>query len=118
MGSLGLGNVRILHQRAEDAGRLPELRGTLDLVVARGFGPPAVTSECAAPLLRPGGRLVVSEPPEPEGDRWPARGLAVLGMTFQGRQGVTATFAVIGQDQPCPDRYPRRVGIPAKRPLF
>ena len=22
------------------------------------------------------------------------------------------------QERPCPDRYPRRVGIPAKRPLF
>ena len=30
----------------------PRYRGAFDLVVARGFGPPAVTAECAAPLLR------------------------------------------------------------------
>jgi hypothetical protein len=22
------------------------------------------------------------------------------------------------QAEPCPDRYPRRIGVPAKRPLF
>ena len=40
-----------------------------DAVVARSFASPAVTAECAAPLLRLGGRLIVSEPPE-RGARW------------------------------------------------
>ena len=33
-----------------------EMKGS-DAVVARSFGPPATTAECAAPLLRLGGRL-------------------------------------------------------------
>ncbi len=41
-----------------------------DAIVARSFGPPAAVAELAGRLLRPGGRLVVSEPPDPEPARW------------------------------------------------
>lgn len=158
---LGCGaRVTVVRARAEEVGRRDGLREGFDLVVARGFGPPAVTAECAAPLLRVGGRLIVSEPPAtggPQGghapdhgsadgavgrpdagavggrtggsedgpdetppgdDRWPAGGLALLGLRpgdvwrepFHYRSFVLA--------QPCPRRFPRRVGVPAKRPLF
>lgn len=115
---LGLADrVEILGGRAEELGRGP-WRGALDAVVARGFGAPGVTAECAAPLLRVGGRVVVSEPPDPAGERWPPEGLAELGL----RRGPALTgpphLQVLEQVAPCPDRYPRRVGIPAKRPLF
>lgn len=39
-----------------------------DAVVARGFGPPDVTLSLAVRLVRPDGRVVISEPPT--GDRW------------------------------------------------
>jgi len=39
-----------------------------DAVVARGFGPPAVTAEMGAALINATGRIVISEPPD--GDRW------------------------------------------------
>ena len=107
--------------RAEIAGRDPELRGGCDLVVARSFGSPAVTAECAAPFLRVDGDLLVSEPPAPDATRWDDAGLARLGL----RRGdatidptVPATIQTLRQTEPCPDRYPRRVGIPAKRPLW
>jgi 16S rRNA (guanine527-N7)-methyltransferase len=110
--------VSVWEQRAEDAGRDPQRRGQADLVVARGFGPPSVTAECAAPLLREGGRLVVSEPPGDLHDRWPEGPLGELGLgcpsMFRDRFG----FQVMTQCRPCPERFPRRVGVPAKRPLF
>jgi len=57
---LGLDDrVAVITERAEVLGRSPDHRGVYDLVVSRSFGPPAVTAECGAPLLRPGGRLVV-----------------------------------------------------------
>ena len=51
--------------------------------MARSFGPPAVTAECAIGFLRPGGEILVSEPPEPDPDRWPADGLAGLGLVAE-----------------------------------
>jgi len=36
--------------------------------VARGFGPPSRTLQLAVRLVRPGGVVVISEPPD--GDRW------------------------------------------------
>jgi 16S rRNA (guanine527-N7)-methyltransferase len=117
---LGLGDrVSVVEQRVETVGRAPEYRGSLDLVVARSFGRPAVVAECAAPLLRIGGRVVVSEPPGGQPGRWPPAALAELGLAPAAsvRTGEAA-YQVLRQDGPCPDRWPRRVGVPAKRPLF
>ena len=51
--ALGLdARVDVVEARAEVVGRDPGHRGGYDLVVARGFGPPAAVAECAAPLLR------------------------------------------------------------------
>ena len=117
---LGLGDrVEVLRGRAEEVGRRTERRGGHRLVVARSFAPPGVTAECAAPLLAVGGRLVVSEPPEPDAGRWPDTGLEVLGLRAVAvvRDGG-GTYQVLEQRSPCPERYPRRPGIPQKRPLF
>ncbi len=120
VGTLGLaGRVAVVEGRAEDVGRSPEHRGRYRLVTARGFGPPAVTAECAAALLVVGGRLVVSEPPGSGGERWPAYALERLGLgllkVVRLHQG---SFVVLEQRSTCPDAYPRRAGVPAKRPLF
>jgi 16S rRNA (guanine527-N7)-methyltransferase len=115
---LGLGGrVEVESARAEEAGRGPR-RGSFDLVVARSFGPPAVAAECGSPLLRAGGRLLVAEPPGGEPGRWPAEGLALLGMALgEGGRSPTA-YQFLVQERECPSRFPRRTGVPAKRPLF
>jgi 16S rRNA (guanine527-N7)-methyltransferase len=51
-----------------------------DGAVARGFGPPAATLAAAAAVIRPGGTIVVSEPPEPDPSRWPATLLRTAGV--------------------------------------
>ena len=133
--------VRVVHQRAEICGRDAAFRGTFDGVVVRSFGPPAVVAECAAPLLRVDGWLIVSEPPnndETEGkeagpvpdrrdtqvatpagsERWPEDQLAPLGL--QPVESVRNEFGyqILRQYSLCPDRFPRRNGVPAKKPLF
>ena len=117
---LGWGNrVSVVRARAEEAGRDAGLRGTFDVVTARGFGPPAVTAECGAPFLRPGGHLVVSEPPDDDdASRWPAAALAALGLVAERTWREPFHYRSLRQAHPCPDRYPRRTGQPAKRPLF
>jgi 16S rRNA (guanine527-N7)-methyltransferase len=145
--------VEVIEARAEIAGRVPELRQRQSVVVARSFGRPGVTAECAAPFLDVGGALVVSEPPagaralsppqsmpsvapeadaarfsgaepvapsSPElADRWPPARLAELGFAPAAEWRARGyRYAVMWLDRLCPERYPRRNGIPAKRPLF
>ena len=119
--ALGLtSRVEVVRGRAEEAGRLPALRASFDLVTARGFAPPGITAECGAPFLKSGGHLVVSEPPGGAPDRWDAAGLAALGLVRDEAVAPHpgAAMARFRQAELCPDRYPRRTGIPAKRPLF
>jgi 16S rRNA (guanine527-N7)-methyltransferase len=142
VGELGLTErVDVVSERAELAGRLTTWRHQQGIVVARSFGRPAVTAECAAPFLAVGGALVVSEPPPlaaPASEvdhrtatyaladgsreiatRWPSRGLVELGFgpaTEWRSRGYR--YAVLRMESLCPERYPRRNGIPAKRPLF
>jgi 16S rRNA (guanine527-N7)-methyltransferase len=126
---LGLSRrVGVVRARAEEAAHEASMRGTFDAVVARAFGGPATTAECAAGFLRVGGWLVVSEPPgdphEGDGDqapglgRWLANGLAKLGMEVGPRWGEPYHYQAVRQVAPCPQHYPRQVGIPAKRPLW
>ncbi len=59
------------------------LRGQADWVTARSFGPPGDTAECAAPFLRVGGSLLVSEPFDGDIEaRWPADGLDTVGLEY------------------------------------
>lgn len=123
--ALDLGQrVSVVTARAEEVGRDQNQRATYDLVVSRSFGGPAVTAECAAPLLRPDGFLVVSEPPSSDtGQRWPDDGVAKFGLGPAEPVVITdgpnpVHLVRMKQQRIVDDRYPRRVGIPAKRPLF
>jgi 16S rRNA (guanine527-N7)-methyltransferase len=114
VGRLGWADrVEVVMARAEVLGRDPAWRGGQDAVVARSFGRPAATAECAAPLLRVGGQLVVSEPPAGGSDRWPAGPLARLGLVRDA--GGDPTYASFTQSRPCPPAFPRRRMAP---PLF
>ncbi len=110
--------AEVLEGRAEDLGRTAA-RESFDLVVARSFAAPPVTAECAAPLLKADGLLVVAEPPEGGSVRWDPAGLEELGLKYERDfRGEHALAAVMRKVGPTPDRFPRRVGIPAKRPLW
>ena len=109
------GRVEVLTERAEVAARHEDLRGSLGLVTARSFASPGVTAECARGFLADGGLLVVSDPPDGPGDRWPAAPLASLGFEVAGHaSGCT----VIRASGPPHGHVPRGVGKPGKRPLF
>lgn len=113
--------VQVRCGRAEELARDPALRSAFDVVVTRGFGPPSVTAECAVGFLAGNGsRLLVSEPPGAAGaGRWPHAGLEQLGL--QAREQVrtpSSTIQVLDLVRPVDDRFPRRTGVPAKRPLF
>jgi 16S rRNA (guanine527-N7)-methyltransferase len=113
------GNGSVILARAEDAARIPGVEGTYDLVTARSFGPPATTAECAVRLLAVGGILLVSDPPDPSAEsRWSPEGLKTLGLADLGMGQATFRIRVLEKIAPTPDDFPRRNGVPRKRPLF
>jgi 16S rRNA (guanine527-N7)-methyltransferase len=111
--------VEVVQDRAEIMGRVSGWRESFDLVTARSFGRPSVAAECGGPLLALGGTMVVSEPPSETG-RWPVEGLAPLGLEVGPtvRSVSNFNYQVLIKAAPTDDRFPRRVGVPTKRPLF
>ncbi|HEX5368865.1 MAG TPA: 16S rRNA (guanine(527)-N(7))-methyltransferase RsmG [Dehalococcoidia bacterium] len=122
--ALGLDGVDVLEGRAEDFARLPEQRETYDLVVARAVAPLPVLVEYALPYLRLGGRLVAPKGSAALSEIDAAqRALSELGGRLDDApqlrppDGTPQTVAILLKDAPTPDRYPRRAGIPSKRPI-
>ncbi|MGH9106940.1 MAG: 16S rRNA (guanine(527)-N(7))-methyltransferase RsmG [Acidimicrobiales bacterium] len=123
IGVLGVDSrCQVVCERAELLARGPD-RHRADLVTARALGPPGPTAECGAPLLHVGGELLVADPPQGGPGRWPARGLARLGLVLSGAETVATSagpvsISRLSCQRGCPEAYPRRVGVPFKRPLF
>jgi 16S rRNA (guanine527-N7)-methyltransferase len=117
-----LDNVEVVCARAEEwtAGA-----GSCDVVTARALAALATIYEYAAPLLRLGGVVVAWKgeiAPDEAADAAAAAG--VLGLEeapprparpFAGSE--RRTLQVARKVAPTPDRFPRRAGIAAKRPL-
>jgi 16S rRNA (guanine527-N7)-methyltransferase len=121
---LALEGVAVLEGRAEDYGHDAAHRERYDLVVARAVAPLPVLIEYALPFLRPGGRLAAVkgraalreiEASTNALDQLNAR--LYDAPVFQAPTGLPQTTVLIEKLAPSPDRYPRRPGIPTKRPL-
>lgn len=112
--TLGLGErAEVWRGRAEELAHRSDRRERFDAVVARGFGPPAWTLECGAPLLRLGGRLVVSEPPAYRS--YPVEGVARCGLSLVAQHHGMAVFV---RDQPVDQSQPRPAKTQSRRPRF
>lgn len=109
--------VSVVRGRAEELGRNPDHRSAYTLVTSRSFGPPAVAAECGSAFLAVGGRMVVSEPPmSGAAVRWPSEALCRLGL--QDSSASPGPVRVLTCESLLDARFPRRVGIPSKRPLW
>ncbi|MBI2914704.1 MAG: 16S rRNA (guanine(527)-N(7))-methyltransferase RsmG [Firmicutes bacterium] len=122
---LGLSNTLLISERAEDAGRREELRGSFDVALSRAVGELRVTAELCLPLVRPGGRWVAMKGPCVERELDEAgRALEVLGAVLAGTfflelpSGAGGrTLVVVEKLGSTPEKYPRRAGVPERRPL-
>ena len=110
--------VDVIGERAEVVGHDPAHRERYAAAVARGFGSPSATAEMAAPLVRIGGRVLVSEPPGSVGERWPSGPLRELGLVLRRVHPGVPPVVELAQEFPCPPWAPRRIGMPGKRPRF
>lgn len=109
--------ARIVRGDAAELARDVRLEGAFDLVVARAFGPPALTAECATGFMRLGSRLVVSEPEVDDPGRWPSEPLATLGLAVRATGGAPR-FVDIAKVAPHGERYPRRPAAMRRDPLY
>jgi 16S rRNA (guanine527-N7)-methyltransferase len=116
-GSLSLANVEVRPGRAEDLGHRAELREQFDRAISRAAAPPPVVLELALPFVKPGGDLIAQvgrvDPHLLEGA---ARTLGGGVPRLESPVAGSALLAVpkIGAT---PARYPRRIGVPSRKPL-
>ena len=122
---LGLNDVSVHTGRAEDLARDEGLRDAFDLAVVRGVAKLPLLLEYCLPFCKTGGRLVALKH---GGDGRELNAAANALTELGGRiekvvrvelEGLTDDRMVIAVEKiaPTPERYPRRAGIPAKRPL-
>lgn len=121
---LGLSDVEVLTGRAEQLAHRAELRESFDLAVSRGVARMSTLLEYTLPFCCLGGRVALLKRGVDSELAGAVRALETLG----GRIGQSYPVEVTGLNDgrivltvdkvgPTPDDYPRRPGMPAKRPL-
>ncbi len=122
--TLGLDDVEISTARAEELGQQSRYREQFDATTARAVATLNVLAEYCLPLCELGGWFIA--PKSSEGPREAAeaeRAIQKLGGVVELIQPVRLpqleerTIVVVRKVQPTPPNYPRRVGVPLKRPL-
>ncbi len=122
---LELQDVDIVRERAEVLGLDPVHRQQYDWAVARAVAVMPVLAEYLLPLLRVGGAMLAmkgeSAPSEAHSSE---RALRILGGRLRRLAPVTLPgvaeeryLVVVDKIAATPEGYPRRVGLPAKKPL-
>lgn len=122
---LNLTGVTVLTARAEEAGRRRDQRRRYDVAVARAVAPLPVLAEYTLPLVKVGGLVVVQKGQHPaEEIKEAANALGILGGKVGQILPVTVPgldaerhLVVIQKNRPTPPQYPRRPGLPAKKPI-
>jgi 16S rRNA (guanine527-N7)-methyltransferase len=118
--ALALANVTALQGRAEELGRDPAHREQYDVVTARAVARLAALVELALPLLRVGGVALLPKG-EAAADELSEAAEALGELGGDGRLVVLDEPAlrviVVEKTAPTPERYPRRTGLPQKRPI-
>jgi len=123
--ALGLEKVEVIHGRAEELGRDPAHRERYDWALARAVAEMPALVEYLLPLVRVGGAALAQKG---EGAAAEVHGADAAIVTLGGRvrqlvpvelHGLAETryLVVVDKVAATPEKYPRRPGIPQKRPL-
>ena len=110
----------VVAERAELAGRNPQLREAFDVATARAVSSAPTVAELLVPFLRVGGKAVlqrgVLEPRERDALTDAALMLGARVMEERPLEGDRRVIVLL-KEHPTGERFPRRPGIPEKRPL-
>lgn len=118
-------NVTALHGRAEDFGRNPTYREQFPLVVSRAVARLPVLSELCLPFVAKNGYFVAFKGPDGiEELKEAENAISLLGGKTEQTLPYTLpadmgqrTLIIIKKYEPTDPQYPRKAGIPEKRPL-
>ena len=123
---LRLDDVEVRVGRAEDIARLTEYRESFDIVLVRAVAPLATLVELTLPFLAIDGRLIAQKKGEID-DEIILAGGAISKLGGQLREVTEINLdelpdhrrlVVIDKVTGTPEHYPRRPGVPAKRPIL
>lgn len=119
---LGLHDVDIVPLRAEEVGHDGAYREAFDVAVARALAPMPVLAELCLPLVRVGGRLLAQKT-EKEDVNKAAHAIDTLGGSLEAvlpassKARGSGTIVIVVKARPTPEEFPRRPGVPARKPL-
>ena len=121
---LDLDGVHFYHGRAEDFAQDKEFRAQFDVVTARAVARMQVLSELTIPYLKVGGRLLAlkaSNAPEELEEAKNALNLLFSkvedNLQYELPNGDPRYITVVEKKKETPNKYPRKAGMPNKRPL-
>ncbi len=121
----GLKEIRAVHGRAEDLARMSEYREAFDNCLSRAVAPMNVLAEYCLPFVKKGGAFTAYKSNTIDMEIEEAKkAIAVCGgetekivhFTLPGSD-VERSLALIRKVKDTPSTYPRRAGIPSKKPL-
>ena len=119
-------NATVVHGRAEDAGHIPGMREKFDAVISRAVASMGVLQELMIPLTRVGGKSIAWKGPKGLEELESARRAGfLLGGRLQdpvrvqipGREDWSHLLLITEKIRPTPAAYPRKAGLPARKPL-
>ena len=131
---IGIRNVKAIHGRAEDLGRQENLREQFDICVSRAVADLRVLAEYCLPFVKEGGFFIAYKSKGCDEELAGAsHALEILGGVLEATEAMPEALETVGSsDSPdkiahillsirkiasTPDKYPRRAGLPAKKPL-
>lgn len=115
---LGL-EVEVVARRAEEAGHDARYRERFDVAVARALAAMPTLVELCLPLVRVGGRLLAQK----TGNEQSAHAIETLGgrlasvIAAPSQVRDRGVIVIVEKVAPTPDAYPRRPGVPNRKPL-
>lgn len=122
--SMNLDGLEILNGRAETLAHDPALRERFDVVLARSVAGMAALAEMTLPFCRIGGLVVAHKGRNVEQEvTAAANAISATGGTLKEIRTVSLeglsqrSLVVVNKASRTPKRYPRRPGMPSKRPL-
>lgn len=121
---LELTDVHFYHGRAEDFGQDKSFRASYDIVTARAVARMQVLSELTIPFLKVNGQLLAFKAAAADQELIQAQGALKLlfakvteNRTYQLPNGDQRTITIVEKKKETPNKYPRRAGLPNKKPL-